>query len=131
MPWALIVHRMGWAGSTGRAPRGAVALPCAGGSGKGNPQPKASREVWDWYLLTFRRLPQLVDELHHGNKDRQHQACCQHDENATNVLDAQGTGLLVLILRAAIPPPPLLLHDVQLVLLLQLQDGDGNLVPVR
>ena len=83
------------------------------------------------YLLTLRRFAQLVDELHHSHEDGQHQACCQNDENPTDVLDAQSTGLLVLILRAAIPPPPLLLHDVELVLLLELEDGNGDLVPVR
>lgn len=115
---------LGFAGSTGRA-----------GSLCPSPCPalgyKTLNDWENWYLLALRCFAQLVDELHHGHEDGQHQACGQDDENPTNVLDAQSAGLLVLILRAAIPPPPLLLHDVELVLLLQLEDGNGDLVPVR
>ena len=83
------------------------------------------------YLLQLCVLPGFVEELSDGHEDGQHQAGGEHDEDAADVLHAEGTGLLALLLGAAVPTPPLLLHHVQLALLLQLQDGDGDLVPVR
>lgn len=82
------------------------------------------------YLFSLCCFAELVHKLAHSHEHRQDQPCGQDDEDAPNLLDTQGTGLLVFLLRTPAATPPLLLHDVQLVLLLQLQDGDGDLVPV-
>lgn len=83
------------------------------------------------YLLSLCGLAELVHKLAHSHQHRQDQPGGQDDEDAPDLLDAQGAGLFVFLLRTPAAPPPLLLHDVQLVLLLELQDGNGDLVPVR
>lgn len=82
------------------------------------------------HLLPLRCLAEFVYKLAHRHQHGQDQAGSQDDEDAADLLDAQSTGLLVLLFGAPAAPPPLLLHDVQLVLLLQLQNGDGDFVPV-
>lgn len=82
------------------------------------------------YLLSLCCLAELVYKLAHSHQHRQDQPSGQDDEDAPNLLDAQGAGLFVFLLGTPAAPPPLLLQDVQLVFLLQLQDGDGDLVPV-
>lgn len=83
------------------------------------------------HLFSLCCFAELVHKLAHGHQHRQDQAGSQDDEDAPDLLDTQGAGLLVFLLGTPAAPPPLLLHDVQLVLLLQLQNGDGHLVPVR
>ncbi len=42
----------------------------------------------------------------------QHQVGGEDDEDAADVLHAEGAGLLTVLLRTAVPSPPLLLHHV-------------------
>lgn len=82
------------------------------------------------YLLSLCCFAELVHKLAHGHQHREDQPGGQDNEDAPDLLDPQGAGLFVFLLRAPAAPPPFLLHDVQLVLLLKLQYGDGDLVPV-
>lgn len=66
----------------------------------------------DMYLLALRSLPQFVDKFSNRHKNRQHQARCQHDEYATQVLDTHGARLASLFIQTAAPTPPLLLQHV-------------------
>lgn len=83
------------------------------------------------HLFPFRSLPQLVDELPDGHEDGEHQARGQHDEDASQVLDAHGSGLIASLLLAVVPVPPLLLQHVQTPILHDAQDGDAHFVTVR
>ena len=83
------------------------------------------------YLFKLCVLFGLIQKLADGHKHGEDEAGGEHDEDAADVLHAQGAGLLALLFRAAVATPPLLLHHVQLPLFLQLQDGNGDLVPVR
>ncbi len=82
------------------------------------------------HLFNIAVFARHVDELSDGHEHRQHETSGQHDEDASNVLHTQGTGLFAVLLWASVPSPPFLLHHVQLSLFLELQDGDGYLVPV-
>ncbi len=83
-----------------------------------------------WYLLQLGVLFRLIKDFPHSHKHWQHESRSQHDEDPTDVLHPQSTGLFAVLLWTAIPSPPLLLHHVQLPFLLQLEDGDGDLVSV-
>ena len=86
---------------------------------------------WLRYLLQLCVLFGLVEDLPHGHEHWQHQSRSQHDEDPSDVLHPQSAGLFALLFRTAVPPPPLLLHHVQLPFLLQLQNGYSDLVSVR
>jgi len=81
-----------------------------------------------------RVLPGVPDELQDGGDDRQGQPHHQHHEDTPHVVDAQGGGLgfllFLLVVAGARVLPPLVVEDLDAPVLLQLQDGHGNGVPV-
>lgn len=82
------------------------------------------------YLFKLCVLFRLIEELPDCHKDRENKSSSQNNEDSSNVLHTQGTGLFTLFLRAAIPSPPFLLHHVQLPFFLELQDCYGDLISV-
>lgn len=83
------------------------------------------------HLLNITVFPWFIYKFTNGYKHRKNKPCSEHYEDAPNILHPESTGFFAVLLRAAIASPPLFLHHVQLSLLLELEDGDGDLVSVR
>lgn len=83
------------------------------------------------HLLNIAVFPWFIYEFTNGYKHRKNKPCSEHYEDAPNILHPESAGFFAVLLGAAVASPPLFLHHVQLSLLLQLEDGDGDLVSVR
>lgn len=83
------------------------------------------------HLFNIAVFPWFIYKFTNGYKHRKNKPCGEHYEDAPNILHPESTGFFAVLLRAAVASPPLFFHHVQLSLLLQLEDGDGDLVSVR
>lgn len=83
------------------------------------------------HLLNIAVFPWFIYKFTNGYKHWKNKPCSEHYEDAPDILHPESTGFFAVLLGAAIASPPLFLHHVQLSLLLELEDGDGDLVSVR
>jgi len=83
------------------------------------------------YLLNITVFPWFINKFTNGYEHWKNKPSSEHYEDAPDILHPESTGFFAVLFRAAVASPPLFLHHVELPFLLELEDGNGDLVPIR